>query len=110
MPAKKRSSSNEEENVVGDATAASASAPSSDAAPQPDEFRTFLVALATDPARLGEYIKDPDDAMRKAGISDVDQVVLKAGQAWMIHTRLSPTSGFFPGLCARRQGWRPLTL
>ncbi|MDE2296946.1 MAG: hypothetical protein KGK18_02155, partial [Burkholderiales bacterium] len=61
---------------------------SAEAAP-PDEFRTFMVALATDPARLGAYIKDPDAAMRAAGISEVDQVILKSGQPWTIHARLS---------------------
>ena len=55
----------------------------------PDEFHTFMVALATDPAKLGEFIKDPDAAMKAAGISDVDQVILKSGQASTIHARLS---------------------
>ena len=48
-----------------------------------------MVALATDPARLGAYIKDPDAAMREAGITDVDQVILKSGQPGTIHARLS---------------------
>jgi hypothetical protein len=26
----------------------------------PDEFRAFMIALATDPAQLGKFIKDPD--------------------------------------------------
>ncbi|WP_293900315.1 hypothetical protein [Phenylobacterium sp.] len=60
-----------------------------EAAPDtPDEFRTFMVALATDPARLGAYIKDPDTAMQAAGIGEVDRAILKGGQPWAIHARL----------------------
>src|ERR1700732_5348768 len=54
----------------------------------PDEFRAFLVALATDPAKLGNFIKDPDGSMGAAGIDAVDQAILKSGQAWIIHARL----------------------
>ena len=84
MPRKKRSSVRESEGAVQDSSAVSPAT-----ATAPDQFRALLIALATDPAHLGEYIKDPDGAMRKAGISDVDQVVLKSGQPWMIHARLS---------------------
>jgi hypothetical protein len=48
-----------------------------------------MAALATDPAWLGAYIKDPDAAMREAGITDVDQVILKSGQPGTIHAQLS---------------------
>ncbi|MDO8397824.1 MAG: hypothetical protein Q7T45_08385 [Bradyrhizobium sp.] len=64
-------------------TAAASAAPDS-----PDEFRSFLVALATDPAKLGAFIKDPDGAMGAANLDPVDQVILKGAQAWMIHARL----------------------
>ena len=64
-----------------------ASAPSSESLP--DEFRAFMVALATDPAKLGAFIKDPDAAMKEAGIGEVDQVILKSGHSWTIHARLS---------------------
>ena len=65
----------------------SAGAPASD--PASDSFRTFMVALATDPARLGAFIKDPDAAMTAAGLDPVDQVVLKSGDPGTIHARLS---------------------
>ncbi|MGA2129544.1 MAG: hypothetical protein ABSG76_25720, partial [Xanthobacteraceae bacterium] len=65
------------------ATAASSAVPA-----PPDEFRSFLVALATDPAKLGAFIKDPDGSMGAADIDPVDQAILKSGQAWMIHSRL----------------------
>jgi hypothetical protein len=54
-----------------------------------DGFRTFLVGLATDPARLGAFIKDPGVAMQQAGLSDVDQAILKSGHPATIHARLS---------------------
>ncbi len=54
----------------------------------PDEFRSFLIALATDPAKLGAFLKDPDAAMQGAGIDEVDQVVLKSGHPATIHARL----------------------
>jgi hypothetical protein len=54
-----------------------------------DEFHAFMVALATDPAQLGAFVKDPDAAMHAAGISDIDQAVLKSGQPWAIHARLT---------------------
>jgi hypothetical protein len=53
-----------------------------------DEFRSFLVALATDPGKLGAFIKDPDGSMAAANIDPVDQVILKSGQPWTIHVRL----------------------
>jgi hypothetical protein len=54
----------------------------------PDQFRSFLVALATDPQKLGTFIKDPDGAMAAAGIEAVDQAILKSGNGGMIHARL----------------------
>src|SRR5437016_13239208 len=89
MPVKKQSSSGDAKRAAHDPAAAPASAASPATTTAPDEFRDFMIALATDPAQLGAYIKNPDDAMRKAGISDVDQVVLKSGQSWMIHARVS---------------------
>ena len=74
---------------VEDSTSGSASAPTPAEAAAPDEFRAFMIALATDPAQLGAYIKDPDATMSAAGISDVDQAILKSGQPWTIHARLS---------------------
>ena len=55
----------------------------------PDEFHKFLVSLATDPAKLGAFIKDPNAAMSAAGLSEADQAVLKSGHPWMIHGRLA---------------------
>ena len=83
----------DETNPAGEGTSQSASpqeTSSGMASPSaaPDEFRSFLVALATDPAKLGAFIKDPDGAMGAANIDPVDQVILKGAQAWMIHARL----------------------
>jgi hypothetical protein len=79
----------EEAKVSPAPTGASAApAPSADTEPT-DPFRGFMVALATDPAKLGAFIKDPDATMTAAGIEDVDQVILKSGHAATIHARLS---------------------
>jgi hypothetical protein len=59
------------------------------AAAPPDDFHKFLVSLATDPAKLGAFIKDPDAAMTAAGLSEADQAVLKSGHPWTIHGRLA---------------------
>ena len=67
----------------------SAKAAMSTDSPPSDEFHAFLVALATDPTRLGAFIKDPDAAMRAAGVDEVDQVILKSGQPATIYARLS---------------------
>ncbi|HEV7603085.1 MAG TPA: hypothetical protein VGO49_22870 [Bradyrhizobium sp.] len=75
------SSASPQENPSG--TTAQSAAPDS-----PDEFRSFLVALATDPAKLGAFIKDPDASMADANIDPVDQAILKGAQSWMIHARL----------------------
>src|SRR5437763_1672520 len=64
------------------------SGPSTETTP-PDDFQTYMVALATDSAKLGEFIKDPDAAMKAAGISDADQLILKSGQPAAIHARLT---------------------
>ncbi len=61
---------------------------SSAASGSSDAFRSFLVGLATDPAKLGAFIKDPDSSMRAANLDASDQAILKSGQPWMIHTRL----------------------
>ncbi|HET6411530.1 MAG TPA: hypothetical protein VFG53_05690 [Anaeromyxobacter sp.] len=53
------------------------------------EFRKFLVDLAVDPAKLGSFIKDPDAAMKAAGIGEIDQLILKSGNPATIHARLS---------------------
>ncbi len=56
-------------------------------APQ-DQLRSFLVDLATDPAALGRYVKDPEAAMAKAGLGAADQSVLRSGDPATINTRL----------------------
>ena len=62
--------------------------PPTGGAPPPDDFHKFLVGLATDPAKLGAFIKDPDAAMTAAGLPEADQAVLKSGHPGMIHDRL----------------------
>jgi hypothetical protein len=63
--------------------------PGGKGAAKPDPVRSFLVALATDPARLGAFIKDADAEMKTAGLSAEDQAVLKSGNPGLIHARLA---------------------
>jgi hypothetical protein len=60
-----------------------------EAASEPVPIKSFLAALATDPARLGAYIRDPDGELAAAGIAEADRAILKSGDAPAIHARLS---------------------
>src|SRR6266436_4308060 len=53
-----------------------------------DKLRAFLVELATQPQRLGEFIADPDAAMKAAGVEAGDQTLLKSGDATAINSRV----------------------
>jgi hypothetical protein len=61
-----------------------------------DGFRAFLVGLATDPAKLGAFIKDPGTEMEAAGISSADQSILKSGNPDAIHSRLGRPASSTP--------------
>src|SRR5215217_7611861 len=54
-----------------------------------DELRSFLVNLATDPARLGEFIRDPDAAMSDIDLDTQDQAALKSGNPAAIYARIT---------------------
>jgi hypothetical protein len=78
--------------ILGQEAAGAAQSSGAEASPA-DGFRAFLVGLATDPAKLGAFIKDADTAMEAAGISSADQSILKSGNPAVIHSRLGrPTS------------------
>ncbi|HEY6962510.1 MAG TPA: hypothetical protein VI408_11525, partial [Gaiellaceae bacterium] len=64
------------------------------AAPEPDALRDFLARLATDPAELGRFVKDPHAAMEAANLSPGDRAILESGNPATIHYRLrgGPTS------------------
>ena len=53
------------------------------------ELRDFLVGLATDHAKLGEFIRDADAAMKGAGLAPEDEAALKSGNPMAIHARLT---------------------
>src|ERR1700674_4371825 len=57
--------------------------------PGPDNFRSFLVGLATDPARLGNFVRDAQTSMTEAGLSPNDQAILRSADPAAIHARLS---------------------
>ena len=60
-----------------------------------DQLRAFLVDVATDPAALGRFVKDPDATMSEAGLSPEDQAVLRSGNPTAINARLAggPAAG-----------------
>jgi hypothetical protein len=71
-----------------------------ESAPEQDGFKSFLVALATDPSRLGEFIRDPDATMTAAGIPDADQAILKSGNPAAIYGRLAGPAAAPPAAAA----------
>jgi hypothetical protein len=58
-----------------------------------DQLRAFLVEVATDPAALGRFVKDPETSMSEAGISAEDQAVLRSGNPNAINARLASGPG-----------------
>jgi hypothetical protein len=54
-----------------------------------DKLREFLVKLATDHAEFGQFMKDPDASMERAGLSTEEQTLLKSGNAAAINARLT---------------------
>lgn len=53
------------------------------------DLKEFLANLATDPSALGNFIIDPDAAMKRAQLSEEDQAALKSGFPGLIHARLA---------------------
>jgi hypothetical protein len=58
-----------------------------------DQLRDFLVGVATDPAALGRFVKDPETSMSEAGLSAEDQAVLRSGNPGAINARLASGPG-----------------
>ena len=56
------------------------------------DLKEFLSGLATDPTKLGEFIRDPDAVAKKAGLSEDDVAALKSGLPALIHARLAGVS------------------
>src|SRR5690348_4007308 len=59
----------------------------------PDALRGFLARLATDPAELGRFVKDPHAAMEAAKLSPGDRAILQSGNPAAIHARLQAGTG-----------------
>jgi hypothetical protein len=53
-----------------------------------DKLRAFLVEVATNHHRLGEFIADHEAAMKAAGLGAEDQALLKSGNATAINARV----------------------
>ena len=81
---------NEGSKKGGQSAAAGSATESSDNSQ--DNLKSFLVGLATDPARLGAFIRDPDSELTTAGIGDAEGAVLKSGNAAAIYGLLSGAS------------------
>jgi hypothetical protein len=56
------------------------------------DLKEFLADLATDPSRLGEFIRDPDAVAKSAGLNEDDMAALKSGLPGLIHARLAGVS------------------
>jgi len=56
------------------------------------DLKDFLSSLATDPSKLGEFIRDPEAVAKKAELSDDDLAALKSGLPALIHARLAGVS------------------
>src|SRR5688500_14093827 len=60
-----------------------------DTSNQQDSLKTFLVGLATDPARLGAFTQNPEAEMQSAGIDEPDRDILRSGDPAAIHGRIT---------------------
>src|SRR4051794_25548040 len=61
-----------------------------------DRVREFLVSLATDPAELGRFVRDPRASMSAAELDPDDQAILSSGDAGAINARLTGGPGGQP--------------
>jgi hypothetical protein len=48
----------------------------------------FLAGIATDPEKLGEFLRNPDEVMHEAGLSQEDIVAIKSRNASALEVRL----------------------
>jgi hypothetical protein len=55
-------------------------------------LKNFFSKLAVNPKSLGEFIHNPDEAMKRAGLSDEDQAVLRSRFPNVIFARLAGLS------------------
>jgi hypothetical protein len=51
--------------------------------------KAFLTELAKDPQKLAEFIRDPEGAMKNAGIKSKDHVHIKNAIAKHVHDKLT---------------------
>ena len=65
-----------------------------------DQLRAFLVGIATDPAALGRYVRDPETSMAEADLSPADAAVLRSGDPGTINARLAGGPGAGAGSAA----------
>src|SRR5438270_5202162 len=61
-----------------------------------DQLQDFLVTLATDSGKLGEFIRDPEASMQAAELDDDDRGALRSGNPSAIYGRLTGQGGFAP--------------
>jgi hypothetical protein len=66
------------------------------------ELQEYLVALSTDPDRMAEFIKDPDGAMERAGLSEKDKRQLAGTKITVVLKSFSHRGPFFYGLSDNR--------
>jgi len=51
-------------------------------------LKTYLVSLAIEPDRFSEFVANPGDAAKKAGLSSEDQAILLSGDQNRIYRAL----------------------
>jgi len=52
-------------------------------------LKEFLINLATDARKLGEFLHEPEAAMSAANLSEADKIALRSGVAGMVAARLA---------------------
>jgi len=53
----------------------------------------YLVELADDPARLDEYLEDPERALASAGLATEDRAALRSGDLLRVREAVTAASG-----------------
>jgi hypothetical protein len=66
------------------------------------EVQQYLVTLSTDPDQMADFIKDPDSAMERAGLSEKDKRQLAGAEITVVLKSFSHRGPFFSGLSDNR--------
>jgi hypothetical protein len=59
-------------------------------------LKHFLAVLATDQEKLAGYLRNPDEVMQEAGLSEADRAVLRSGDRSALEARLGLRDSSYP--------------